>query len=241
MGSILPIRLPDLNGISPFATRVDIVLVDLLQAYDCAQDTSAERWDFAVGLACLKECGIKQIELRWLVKKGFVEHGKEITPIHQNKREFRATGELVFHSRTCFVLTDAGVEFARSSSRQLPVRNRSMSLSYRSNVEAEGCVQSICVPHWDAVTRTLSYGGKIVKRYRWQAVNQELVLKVFQEEKWRTAIDDPLPPKDDQDSKARLQDTIKALNRNHECTAIRFRGDGSASRIIWELSRDEAR
>ena len=77
--------------------------------------------------------------------------------------------------------------------------------------------------------------GSIVKRFKWQAVNQELVLGAFQEDGWPAVIDDPLPPKPEQDSKRRLHDTIKALNRNQLHKAIRFHGNGTGEGIRWSL------
>jgi len=57
---------------------------------------------------------------------------------------------------------------------------------------------------------------------------------VFEEEGWPQHIDDPLPTTADCDSKQRLHDTIKRLNRHQINQLIRFRGDGSGSGVIWE-------
>jgi hypothetical protein len=93
-------------------------------------------------------------------------------------------------------------------------------------------------PHWDALRRELTVDGQIVKRFRLPAANQEAVLLAFEEEGWPAAILDPLPPRDEQDCKQRLHDTIKALNRSRRARIILFRGDGTGEGVLWEWSRD---
>jgi hypothetical protein len=61
-------------------------------------------------------------------------------------------------------------------------------------------------------------------------------LSAFEEDRWPPVIDDPLPPKPEQDTKRRLHDTIKALNRNQHRDAIRFHGNGTGEGIRWELT-----
>jgi hypothetical protein len=61
-----------------------------------------------------------------------------------------------------------------------------------------------------------------------------IVLCAFEEEGWPARIDDPLPPQQDQDSKRRLSDTIKCLNRKQSHHLIHFRGDGTGEGVVWE-------
>ena len=89
--------------------------------------------------------------------------------------------------------------------------------------------------HWDAEGRELRIGGRLVKRFKWPATNQETVLAAFEEEGWRRRIDDPLPPVPDQLSTRRLSETIKQLNRHQKNALIRFRGDGTGEGVTWEL------
>ena len=89
-------------------------------------------------------------------------------------------------------------------------------------------------PKWDRDERVLRLGERIVKRFKWRALNQEIVLSAFEEEHWPPTIYDPLPPLRDQDSKRRLQDTVKALNRNQDRSLLRFhtnQGEG----VWWEI------
>ena len=76
-----------------------------------------------------------------------------------------------------------------------------------------------------------------MKRYLVPAPNQELILSAFQEQDWAEYIDDPLLPRPGQRPKPRLHAAIRCLNRNQLRPLIRFRGDGSGTRIRWELRR----
>jgi len=92
------------------------------------------------------------------------------------------------------------------------------------------------VPHWDAETRTLSVGRRMVKRYRVPSKNQETVLAAFQEEGWPRRINDPLPYRAGLKAKYRLHFTIGRLNRCGLESFIRFFGDGTGEGVCWEFS-----
>ncbi len=67
------------------------------------------------------------------------------------------------------------------------------------------------------------------------AMNQEIVLAVFEEERWPPRIDDPLRWKSDIDPQRRLHDTINSLNRRQRHRLVHFSADGLAQGIRWEL------
>ena len=54
-------------------------LAVLWRAYICAQYTGANVWDFALRIGRLYEAGMTNSDLRWMVAKGFAEHGQETT------------------------------------------------------------------------------------------------------------------------------------------------------------------
>ena len=91
------------------------------------------------------------------------------------------------------------------------------------------------LPRWDRERRELTVNGCVVKHFKWTAVNQEAILSAFEEEDWPYRIDDPLSPQPGQDSKRRLGDTIKCLNRKQKEALIHFRGDGTGEGIVWEF------
>jgi hypothetical protein len=93
--------------------------------------------------------------------------------------------------------------------------------------------QRIAIPTWDARHRELWFDGRLVKRFRVPAENQELVLAVFEEEGWPARIDDPLAPAHGLDVKARLQSTIKSLNRRQYAPLLRFFGNGCGRSVCW--------
>ncbi len=155
-------------------------------------------------------------------------------------------GDLMFPPRTCFILTDSGVSIARES---CAAATAGASPSSSSPAEENGRATpestiSRCatsgngkpgVPTWDTQKRELRVDAVTVKRFKWPAANQESVLAVFEEEGWPPRIDDPLPPHPDQDSKRRLSDTIKCLNRKQANHLIHFHGDGTGEGVTWEL------
>ncbi|WP_145352706.1 hypothetical protein [Roseimaritima multifibrata] len=104
--------------------------------------------------------------------------------------------------------------------------------------DANGRLAEISKPEWNPQSRRLSFNGAEVKRYKWPAANQEAVLCAFQEEDWPERIDDPLHPQPDQDTKRRLADTIKCLNRKQVNELIHFRGDGTGEGVTWEWTGD---
>jgi hypothetical protein len=204
----------------------------LLAAFDYAEDSGSDRWEFAVAIRFLKGIGLNDTDLRWLVRKGFVEHAREVTAYGDNGRAFRPTGDLTFSKRTCFILTDVGASKARSH-----LEDRATSASDESQC-LERVVPAVndLIPNWNVQTRELSWNGEIVKRFKWHAVNQEWILSAFQEEGWPERIDDPLPPQPDQDAKRRLSDTIKCLNRKQISELIHFRGDGTGEGVVWSCN-----
>ena len=202
-------------------------ICELLKAYKLALDADRDKWDFAVERKVLRRCGLTESNFRWLVCQGIVEHAREITVKEDDKRRFRSTNALKFKKRTCFVLTE---EFAQ----KFMGNNAAVIALYPDKVTR---IDVEVVPIWDRGRHELYLADFLVKRFRWPAKNQETVLAAFEEERWPTeGVDDPLPPHPDNDPKQRLRDTIKCLNRYQKNRFIRFRGDGTGERVIWEFT-----
>lgn len=232
--NIMPGRPSETSSLE-IPTKLKPVLSILQTALDYADDTNSDPWDFAVSIPRLRELGIDETDLRWLVRKGLVKHAREVTLLGDDGREFRSTGDLTFCKRTCFVLTEAaGANHGSVASDppQSAYPNRT-SVCSTSN----GRVVTRPTVSWDADTRRLCVNGQVVKRFKWPAANQEIVLNAFQEEGWPERIDDPLPPQPDQNPKRRLSDTIKCLNRKQTNHLIHFHGDGTGEGIIWAFER----
>ena len=214
------------------AAKLKPVLEALLEASRYATDTDSCVWDFAVSIRCLLKRGASETDLRWLVRKGFVEHGREVTVDGDDGREFRPAGNMTFSHRTCFILTYTGIAVATSHCS--PSNNGQIAFSNNNGQSDTQASKDQAVPHWDAESRKLRVDGILVKRFKWLAANQEAILCAFEEEGWPEKIDDPLPPHREQDSKRRLADTIKCLNRKQVTELIHFHGDGTGEGVTWE-------
>ena len=138
----------------------------LLRAAGYAEETHDTRWEYAVEIARLLDFGLDNNDLRWLVRKGFVEHGREVTPPGDNSRIFRPAGNLRVTRRSGFVLTEAGIHFAIASCRKNgspPVDSGPLFPTHHA--------PATLTPNWDMEMRELTVSGLIVKRYKWQAIN----------------------------------------------------------------------
>jgi hypothetical protein len=217
-------------------------LAELLKAYQYAQRAQRDAWDFAVEISRLRALGLTEADFRWLVCMGYAKHAREITRQEDAARQFRPSDNLLLWRRSCFILTEHGESFARSLSDGFgpdgQPRSRLLVEASAARNNGDGAFHAH-VPQWDSERHELRVGDKLVKEFRWPAVNQELILGTFQEEGWPQHIDDPLPPQPEQDPKRRLHDTIKCLNRNQRNRLLHFGGDGTGEGVVWEFVADE--
>jgi hypothetical protein len=215
----------------------------LLQAVMLAGQVERDPWDFAVEIGALQGAGMSNSDLRWMICKGFVEHAYEQTEAQAANRRFRANGELAFSDRSCFVLTDAGQQFARELAEAIQSLKRGDLNGSAVNLEINGKYSTVEIPThissptWDSGRHQLRVGDVIVKEFKLPSPNQETILAAFEEEHWPPSIDDPLPVHPDLDPRRRLHDTIKSLNRNQRCVLIRFMGDGTGEGVRWEWTK----
>ena len=219
---------------SPIDSKFQRGFALLLEARDYADRTASDAWEFAVEIHLLREIGLSDNDLRYLVRSQYLEHAHEVTAMGKLGRNFRSSGDLAFAKRTCFVLTPRGADAAddtlnetwESISAGLPTLHVSHVLP---------TLRRPCLPIWDVDRRILSWDGQVVKQFRRRAFNQEVVLAAFQEEDWPLRIYDPLAPQPCQDMKRRLNDTIKCLNRGQTRRLLHFRGDGTGEGVLWEV------
>src|SRR5688500_13477009 len=90
-------------------------LLNLLDAHETAVDLGRPTWDLACQLASLRQSGVTDTVLRWLVTQELAEHRLETTRAHQKKRAFRRAPNLRFTAASCFLLTAAGQTVARQA------------------------------------------------------------------------------------------------------------------------------
>lgn len=219
------------------AIRFSLFLQTLNEAIEYATDLGTSPWEFALRLDQAITLNLNQNDLRWLVKRGWIEHqtgdllGKNSSVISSD-----------FCTESRFVISTAGLRALTSSTSERtppgtpspsfpPTAPRSTVSTSLADEPSEPIVAA--TPNWDFERRELSIAGNVVKRFRWPAPNQETILSVFAEEGWPARIEDPLPQSNGLDPKRRLGDTIKCLNRNQRVNLIRFRGDGTGEGVLW--------
>jgi hypothetical protein len=228
-------------------------LAVLWRAYICAHDTGGNVWDFALRTGRLYEAGMTSSDLRWMIAKGFAEHGEETSGYDDPHRSFRRSNGYFFNDHTCLILTPSGAALAEHVFRET-ARSPQATLSALAAVagqtatganarqatyETKTPARSAQKPRWDVTRRELSLSGLIVKRFRVPARNQETILSVFEEEGWAEHIHDPLPVTQDIDAPTRLHDAINRLNRCQMNPLLRFHGDGKGTGVFWQLSQPD--
>ena len=213
--------------------RGHAALVLLLEAFENACDLQRDKWDFAVEIQTLRTAGLTCSDFRWLICKGYAEHAREITLAGHEGRAFYPSPGLTLHKRSCFVLCEAGLPFFTAARHCPRIAREEQSAKLSA---AAFAVLASQVPKWDCDRQELRLGPHIIKQFKVPAANQEMILAVFEEEKWPPRIDDPLPPQPPSDPKRRLHDTINSLNRKQKNPLVRFLGDGSGTGVRWELS-----
>ena len=228
-----PTRIAFDDVVSRLSQRGRVAIQLLYDTYEYAQQLGRSIWDFAEEVASLRQHGLTNGDLRWLVCNGLVEHGREITEDGERGRRFQHEVGLHFSEKTCFVLTEAGA----TSVRGCVIKPTGNGTTPHVHPESKALNQTngSLTPTWDRDLQELRLGTTIVKQFKVPAPNQEIILAVFQEENWPVYIDDPLPPHAEIDSKRRLHDTINSLNRNQRNHLIHFRGNGSGKGVRWEL------
>jgi hypothetical protein len=232
-------------------TRIGIAL--LWHAYTCAQQTGADLWDFALEIDRLYAVGLTINDLRWLVAKGFIEHGQECSVYGHPHRSFRPGAGFFFEHTTCVVLTPSGAAFADHFLKEPVVSpqstqaietaslGRSKTAAHENEPRAANdpnrSTGAAFRPRWNSTRRELSLDCTVVKRFRVPAPNQELILSAFEEEGWPEHIDDPLPHRGGVDPHTRLHDAVNRLNRHQTNRLLRFHGNGNGNGVSWELRR----
>ena len=149
----------------------------LLKAHDYALDAGENAWDFAVEIDLLKGAGLNNTDLYWLVKRGLICHGRETTLYGDDRRSFDCRCGIGFSRRSCFLLTDAGLEQARrigartscshafgGSVSSLPKRH----VIHHTDSKADQCSWRTRVRHRDWRLFSGRMGGRFAFRCRYQ-------------------------------------------------------------------------
>jgi hypothetical protein len=200
---------------------------DLLLASCAAREQALASFARRVALRDLRKKQVPDDILLWMLYQAHVEHFQPPAPGHAAAR----VASLCFTAESTFALTEPGAAFAETF--------LSATLAPRSEAEFEEARDRLLVgplvPCYDKEDRVLSWGRHVLKCFRQPAANQEIVLSSAEELSWAPWFDDPLPRGGGRNPKVRLHDTIKDLNRRQTPHFVHFKGDGSGTRIGWEL------
>lgn len=182
---------------------------ELSNNHSFALSLGRSSWDFPVFFKDANSIGINECEIRALFHAGFIR----LAVLDQGKEllETTALPRRPLHPHSLIVLKDQ-----EATSFNL------------------GC-ESVQKPVWDLHVRELHFNGKLVKKFKWSAFNQEAVLAAFEEEGWPSRIFDPLKPSSDTDTRRRLHDTIRCLNQRQQAKEISFHGDGTGEGVCWQV------
>ncbi len=199
--------------------RLSLTLEKLQKLNVYAAQIQVEPNQLAVTISDFRRWGHSDTELRLLVIEGIVRHLKETTSGSLGERQFEEGGRYSIGETSCFILA----------------KNSQLLLKPRSTLSRadEQTLPATDLPLWDLKLRRLMYKGKLVKHFKCPARNQETILSAFQEEGWPLRISDPIPPSKESESKQRLHDAIRSLNRNQTNSVIKFGGDGTGEGVLW--------
>ena len=201
----------------------------LVEANEYSSDLTISPWAFSVGFSEASMMGINLNDLHWMTRRNWIQcrHGKR-----ELFNEGFVQHEIVKGSE--FIILSSGIMALRSAQKEdvAAVPLHSLKVSHANGYTLS---DDFSTPKWNVERRELTVSGTVVKRFRWPAPNQEMILSVFSEEGWPSRIEDPLPQGKGLDPKRRLGDTIKCLNRNQNVNLIRFRGDGTGEGILWDI------
>jgi hypothetical protein len=202
----------------------------LLEGYEYTQDLHTSPWEFAVEITVLLAAECTLNTLRWLVRRGYVEHAVVNAEGAPTRREGQANTGRGFPEETCFMLTELGASVARSTCpRAYPGSASGPNGQGRVVAQQE-------VPVWDSPHGELQFRGRLVRRFRNAASDQRAVLDAFQSHDWPEWLKDPLPRPEGRrlNPKRRLHDTIKNLNRGHKTRCLHFYGADAGRAVGWE-------
>jgi hypothetical protein len=197
----------------------------LLDACKDAKELGREPREWPLDYPRLRECGSGADTLQWMLFQGHVDH------LERREAGWAVRPSAVADWRSAFALTPRGEAFGEVLLCLLLLPESEGEFDW-----AWGMLQvGLLTPRYDAEERLLSWGQHALKSYRQPSGNQETILLAAEEMGWPRVFDDPLPRPRAGNPKVRLHDAIKKLNRNQETPLVHFKGDGTGTRVGWEL------
>jgi hypothetical protein len=106
--------VPRTSGTKEARIRSGLAL--LRDAWERARELGQDARDVAVDIRKLNGLGLTNTDLRWLVCKGYAEHGIMEASADAGRQSFRKLPSLTLPEGTCFVLTAQGLQASREES-----------------------------------------------------------------------------------------------------------------------------
>ena len=209
-------------------------LLFVLEAHEEASARNLADCQFAVELEALERGGVTVNDLRALLEDGHLEHRLETTDRRSSRRTFQRVRSTALFTRSCFILTPAGLRCATRIQSEPSFRSADPAPSASRSGESV----TLPVPFWDTQEKILWYDNRALKRYLRPAPNQEAILREFQRKKWKHRVKNPLPRAHRMNPKTRLCDTLKHLNLRPDLHVLRFHSTDCGHFVTW--SRTEA-
>jgi hypothetical protein len=195
-----------------------------------AEDLTLSPVDRPVAWKGLRAEGVGEPILQWMLFQAHVEHLRLASEPGTYPACFETVHTVCLLANSYFALTQRGEEFADHfladlmSAREDPFGN-----------EWDPLILGTLAPRYDVSARSFSWGWHVLKHFRQPSSNQEVILRTADELEWATWFDNPLPPATDRNPKTCLNYAIKALNRYQSPYLVHFQGDGTGTRIGWQL------
>jgi hypothetical protein len=183
----------------------------------------------AVPLLHLRSKWMTDSVILWMLYQDHVVHVQVPAVRLDHNGGGTVTESLVLTEFSAFALTDRGHAFASEFLASLLFGSQDDFNTAWDMLLAGGVL-----PSFDTDERILHWGAHVLKHFRQPAGNQTLILTALEELGWPAWTDDPLPRVSGTDSKERLHDTIKNLNRHQMPYLVHFKGDGTGTQIGWE-------
>jgi hypothetical protein len=178
----------------------------------------------------LLHIGISGDVLQWMLYQSHVDLFEEDREGGEQP-DWTIRRSAVVGARSALALTPLRELFAELLIGALLVPRDSEELEWGLGLLQVGAL----TPSYDKDNRVFAWGRHALKSYSQPAGNQETVLLAAEELGWASWFDDPLPRGRGGNPKVRLHDTIKNLKRHQSPYLVRFLGDGTGTRVGWEL------
>ena len=150
--------------------RFHEAVLRLREAYAYAKEFRLSVWEYAIGLGTLRHLGLRDDDLRRLLRDGALEHGIETIP--SGRKYIQPASSRLLTRKSRLVLTEKGMILANECARA----ERLMAMDVKKPRATR--------PNWQREMREFRYLSLLVKHFQQDALSQEPLLDEFQIRGW---------------------------------------------------------